>query len=165
MGECLNFLPTENRFCIRLQFCYLALLGFMQNWLASWDKCLHSLPAENRSYIHRQFCYLALLRLTQSWLASWGKHLHSLPTENWFCIHLPFCLRVCPAYRVLRCKTRGLYYRREVLLTVGLFELKLASKLGQVPEFLVYREQILHSLPDLPASLQCKLGSNSEGIA
>ena len=36
---------------------------------------------------------------------------------------------------------------------------------GRMPEFLAYREQILHSPPVLPASLQCKLGSNSEGIA
>ena len=56
MGECLHSLPTENRFCIRLQFCYLAPLGFTQNWLVDWGKRLHSLPAENRSYIHRQFC-------------------------------------------------------------------------------------------------------------
>ena len=42
---------------------------------------------------------------------------------------------------------------------------KLASKLGQVTEFLAYGVLVLYSSPVLPASLQCKLGSNSEGIA
>ena len=54
-----------------------------------------------------------------------GECLNSLFTENVFCIRLPFAAGLCPAYRVLRCKTRGLCYWGEVLLVVGLFELKL----------------------------------------
>ena len=111
MGECMHSLPTENWFCIRLQFCTLRY----QNWLGDWGKRLNFLPTENWFCIRLQFCTLRY----QNWLADWGKHLNSLPTENWSYIHRQFCLRV------LRCKTRGLCYRREVLLTVGLFELKL----------------------------------------
>ena len=54
-----------------------------------------------------------------------GECLNSLFTENVFCIRLQFVAGLCPAYRVLRCKTRGLCYWGEVLLVVGLFELKL----------------------------------------
>ena len=32
-GECLDILFTYYLFCIRPQFCYLAMLGFTQNWL------------------------------------------------------------------------------------------------------------------------------------
>ena len=62
-----------------------------------------------------------------------GECLNLLFAEYWFCIRLQFVAGLCPAYRVLHCKTRGLYYRREVLLAVGLFELKLASGLWQSP--------------------------------
>ena len=88
---------------------------FTQNWLASWDKCLHSLPTEYRSCIRLQFCTLRY----QNWLVSWGQVPAFLACGELVLHSSP----VLPAS--LRCKTRGLYYRREVLLTVGLFELKL----------------------------------------
>ena len=56
-----------------------------------------------------------------------GECLNSLFTENRICIRLQFVAGLCPACRFLRCKTRGLCYWGEVLLVVGLFELKLAS--------------------------------------
>ena len=63
-GECLNPLFMEYRFCIRLQFCYLAPLGFTQNWLEGWGECLNLSYTENWFCTRLQFCTLRY----QNWL-------------------------------------------------------------------------------------------------